>query len=94
MPRTRRRRKRLPSFVHEENQTDLEPAGSSTQDSRKRARETTESPEDPGNKKPEEKRPKASKHPEEWVEVPVKKDIRKKRKNKPEEKKAVRSRPP
>ena len=85
-----RRAKRLASLVHEESQTDLEPGESSTPDSRKKPREPKESLEDPGNKKPEEKRPKASKHPEEWVEVPVKKNIRKKRK--PEEKKPVRSR--
>ena len=81
-----RRAKRLASLVHEESQTDLESGGSSTPDPHKRPREPTESPEDSGNKKPEEKRPKASKHSKEWVEVPVKKTTRKKRKNKPEEK--------
>ena len=89
-----RRVKKLASLVHEVSQTDLEPEGRSTPDSRKRPREPTESPEDPGNKKPEEKRPKASKHAEEWVEVSAKKGRRKKRKNKPEEKKPAQSEPP
>ena len=53
-----RRAKRLASLVHKESQTDLEPEGRSTPDPRKRPREPTESPEDPANKKPEEKRPK------------------------------------
>ena len=35
-------------------------------------------------KKPEEKRPKTSKQPEEWVEVPARKDLRKKEKPKSE----------
>ena len=78
--------KKLASFVHEESQTDIEPEGRSTLYPRKRPREPTESPEDPGNKKPEEKRPKSSKHAKEWVEFSAKKDRRKKRKNKPEEK--------
>ena len=45
-----RRAKRLASLVNKESQTDLEPEGRSTPDPRKRPREPTESPEDPGNK--------------------------------------------
>ena len=81
-----RRAKRLSSLVYEEIQTDIEQEGRSTPDNHKRPREPTESPGDPGNKRPEEKIPKASKHAEEWLEVPAKKDTGKKRKNKPEKK--------
>ena len=41
-------------------------------------------------KKQEEKRPKTSKKPEEWVKVPVKKDLHKKKKTKPEARKTER----
>ena len=49
----------------------------------KRRREPTVSPEVPAVTKPMEKRPKASKKEEEWVVVPRKKDLRKKKGRKP-----------
>ena len=55
----------------------------STSDSRKRQREPTISQEVTATKKPEEKRKKPSKQPEEWEEVPMKKGPPKKRINKP-----------
>ena len=53
--------KKLTGLVSEECQTDVEPCGKSTSDSRKLPRELTESPEESTARKPEEKRPKASK---------------------------------
>ena len=49
----------------------------------KRPREPTISPQDTAAKKPVVKRPKTSKKDEEWVEVPARKNLRKK-KPKPE----------
>ena len=62
--------------VDEGSQTLPQPAARSTPDTRKRRREPTVT-------KPMEKRPKASKKEEEWVVVPRKKDLRKKRGKKP-----------
>ena len=56
------------------------PAARSTPDTRKRSRESTASPEVPAAKKPAEKRRKASNKEKEWVEVPNRKDLRKKKK--------------
>ena len=69
--------------VDEGSQTLPEPAARSTPDTRKRRREQTVSPEVPVVTKPMEKRPKASKKEEEWVVVPSKKHLRKKREKKP-----------
>ena len=55
----------------------------STPDTRKWHREPTASPEVSAVKKPAEKRPKASKKEEECVEVPKKKDLRKRKVKKP-----------
>ena len=73
---------RLPKrkgVVDEGSQTLPQPAARSTPDTRKRVREPTASPEVPEAKKPAEKRPKASNKEEEWVEVPKKKDLRKRK---------------
>ena len=51
----------------------------STPDPRKRLRELTFSPEVTAANKPAEKRPKTSKHPQEWAEVPPSKGPRKKK---------------
>ena len=72
--------------VDEGSQTLSQPAARSTPDTRKRAREPTASPEMPEVKKPAEKRPKASNKEEEWVEVPKKKDLRKRKEKKPSKK--------
>ena len=61
-----------------------------TPDPRKRLREPTVSPEVRAAKKPVEKRPRTSKQPEEWVEVPTRRDLRKKKKSKPAPKKPER----
>ena len=66
----------------EGSQTLAQAAARSTPDIRKRPRESTESPEASARKKPEEKRPKASNKEEEWVKVPNRKDLRKKKKEK------------
>ena len=73
-----RRAKRQANFMNEECQTNLEPGGKSTPEPRKRPRELIESTEEPGTKKPEEKRPKAFNKEEEWVEVLGSKKTRKK----------------
>ena len=65
--------------VDEGSQTLPQPAARSTPDTRKRYREPTASPEVSVVNKPAEKRPEASKKEEEWVEVPKKKDLRKKK---------------
>ena len=65
--------------LDEGTQTLPEPAPRSALDPCKRLREPTVSPEVMATKKPVEKRPRNSKHPEEWVEVPVKKDPCKKK---------------
>ena len=57
--------------VDEGSQTLSQPAARSTPDTRKRIREPTVSSEESAVKKPVEKRPKASKTEEEWVQVPV-----------------------
>ena len=77
------RSKKRNAGVDEGNQTLPQPALRSTPDTRKRLREPTASPEETNIKKPVEKRPKASNKEEEWVEVPNKKDLRKKKVNKP-----------
>ena len=69
--------------VDEGSQTLPQPFARSTPDTRKRRREPTVSPEVLVVTKPMEKRPKASKNKEEWVAVPSKKDLRKKRGKKP-----------
>ena len=71
-------------------QTDLEPCGKSTPNPRKQPRGPTESPEKSATGKPEEKRPKALKQSEEWVKVPIKKNLCKK-KPKPVPRKPERS---
>ena len=60
-------------------QTPPVPAPRSTPEPRKRLRELTITPEVLAAEKMVEKRPKISKHPEEWVEVPLSKDLRKKK---------------
>ena len=69
--------------VDEGSQTLPHPAANSTSDTRKRIREPTASTEESAVKKPLEKRPKASKQEEEWVEVPKKKDLQKRKLKKP-----------
>ena len=69
--------------VDEDSQTLLQPAARSTPDTRKRHREPTANLEVSVVKKPAEKRPKVSKKEEEWVEVPKKKDLRKRKVKKP-----------
>ena len=69
--------------VDEGSQTLPQPAARSTPDTRKRHREPTASPEVSVSKKPVEKRPKASRKEEEWVEVPKKKGLRKRKGKKP-----------
>ena len=64
----------------EGRQTLPQPAAKSTPDTRKKPRESTASPEVSAAKKPTEKRPKASNKEKEWVEVPERKDLRKKKK--------------
>ena len=71
-------------------QTLPKPAPRSTLDPRKRLREPTVSPEVKAAKQPVEKRPRTSKQPEEWVEVPARRDLRKKKKSKPAPKKPER----
>ena len=66
-------------------------APKSTPDPCKRLREPTVSPEVRAAKKPVEKRPRTSKQLEEWVEVPTRRDLRKKKKSKPAPKKPERS---
>ena len=85
--------KKRENGVDERSQTPPQPAPRSTPDTRKWLRESTASPEETKTKKPAEKRLKALKHLEEWVEVPAKRDIRKKRKNKLQGKTSVQSRP-
>ena len=63
----------------EGSQTLPQPAARSTPDTRKRPRELTVSPEVSAAKKPVEKRPRASNKEKEWVEVPNRKDLRKKK---------------
>ena len=62
----------------------------STLDMRKWLRESIASLEETKTKKPAEKRPKASKKEEEWVEVPTRKDLRKKKQSKPENRRTER----
>ena len=64
----------------EESQNLPKPATRPTLDTRKRPRESTASPEVSAAKKPAERRPKASNKEKEWVEVPNRKDVRKKNK--------------
>ena len=64
----------------EGSQTLPQPAARSTPDTRKWPRESTASPGVSTAKKSAEKRPKASNKEEEWVEVPNRKDLRKKKK--------------
>ena len=64
----------------EGSQTLQQSAAKSTPDTRKRPRESTASPGVSAAKKPAEKRPKASNKEKEWVEVPERKDLRKKKK--------------
>ena len=70
-------------IVDEGSQTLPQPAARSTPDTRKRLREPTVSPEASAEKKPAEKRPKASKEKEEWVEVSSRKNLQKKKRKKP-----------
>ena len=72
----------------EGSQTLPQPAARSTPDTCKRPRESTASPEVSAAKKLTEKRPKASNKEKEWVEVPDREDLRKKKK---EEKKLSRT---
>ena len=67
-------------------ETALQTVVSSTPELRKQPKELTVSPQDTAAKKPEMKRPKASPREEEWIKVPPKKSLRKK-KPKPEAKK-------
>ena len=67
----------------EGSQTLPQPAARSTPDTLKRPRELTASPEVSAAKKPAEKRTKASNKEEEWVKIPKKKDIRKRKGKKP-----------
>ena len=69
--------------VVEGSQTFPQPAARSTPDTRKRVREPTMSSEVSEAKKLAEKRAKASNKEEEWVEVPKKKDLRKRKGKKP-----------
>ena len=84
--------KRQANLVNEKCQTDLELSGKSTPDLQKRPRDSTISLQETSIKKPE-KRPKPSRQSEEWVEVPARKDHRKK-KTKPEIKELERPRRP
>ena len=81
--------------LDESTQTPPEPVPSSTSEPRKRLREPTVTPEVMAAEKPVEKRPKTSKHPEKWVAVPLRKDLRKKKlkptSKKPEQPKRARS---
>ena len=74
--------------LDENTQTPSESALRSTPEPRKRLREPTFSPEVMTSK-----RPRTSKQPEEWVEVPLRKDLRKKKPKaapqKPERKKGL-----
>ena len=67
----------------EGSQTLTQPAARSTPDTRKRVREPTASPEVSAAKNPTEKRPKDSNKEKEWVEVPKKKDLQKRKGKKP-----------
>ena len=62
--------------LDEGTQTLSKPAPKFSPDPRKRLREPTVSPEVRAAKKPVEKRPRTSKQPEEWVEVPARRDLR------------------
>ena len=73
---------RRKGVVDEGSQTLPHPAARSTPDKRKPIREPTVSPEKSAVSKQVEKRPKASKE-EEWVQVPIKKDLRKNKEKKP-----------
>ena len=64
--------------TNEGSQTAPRPAEKSTLDLRKRPREQTVSPEASTSMRPEEKRPK-TKQPEEWVEIPARRELRKKK---------------
>ena len=75
--------KKRKNVVDEGSQSPPQPAPRSTSDMRKRLRETTASPEETKTKKPAEKRLKASNKEEQWVEVPNRKDLRKKKVKKP-----------
>ena len=57
--------------LDESTQTPPERASRYTPEPRKRLREPTVTPEVMAAEKPVEKRPKSSKNPEEWVEVPL-----------------------
>ena len=79
--------------VDEGSQTLPQPAARSTPDTRKRHREPTMSPEVSVVKKPAKKRPKASNKEEEWVEVPSRKNLQKKKRKKAEKTPKKNSRP-
>ena len=66
--------------VDEGSQTLPQPAARSTPNTRKRLRESTASLEVSAAKKPAERSPKASNKEKEWVEVPNRKNLRKKKK--------------
>ena len=76
--------------LDEGTQTLRKPAPRTTLDPRERLRELTVSPEVRVAKKSVEKRPRTSKQPEDWVEVPARRDLRKKKKLKPLPKKPER----
>ena len=69
--------------VDKGSQTFLQLAPNSTPDTRKRLSEPTVSPASSAAKKLKEKRLKASKKEEEWVEVPVRKILQKEERKKP-----------
>ena len=70
-----------------------QPAVRSTPDTRKRYREPIVSPEVSVVKKPAEKRPKGSNKEEEWVEIPSRKNLQKKKRKKAEKTPKKNSRP-
>ena len=70
------------SVADEGSQSLPQPAARSTPNTRKRLRESTASPEVSAAKKPVEKRLKAFKKEKEWVQIPNRKDLRKKKKKK------------
>ena len=67
------------AVIDESSQTTAQPAPRSTPEPRKQQREVKVSPEVTASKKQEEKRTKTSKHPEDWVEVPARRDLWKKK---------------
>ena len=67
------------AVLDESRRTPPQPAPRSTPEPRKRQRDVTVSPEVTASKKPEEKGPKTSKHPEEWVGVPSRRNLQMKK---------------